>query len=43
MPTSNNRTVAIFQNPFGFSLTPIEAGGDFYMCVDDTNAMYVRC
>ncbi|GJN94719.1 hypothetical protein Rhopal_007810-T1 [Rhodotorula paludigena] len=31
VPTSNNRTVAIFQNPFGFSLTPIEAGGDFYI------------
>jgi hypothetical protein len=34
VPTSNNRTVAIYQNPFGFSLTAIAAGGDFYMCVD---------
>ncbi|BGP00846.1 hypothetical protein RTBOTA2_002159 [Rhodotorula toruloides] len=31
VPTSNNRTVAIYQNPFGFSLTAIAAGGDFYI------------
>ncbi|BGP44010.1 hypothetical protein JCM10449v2_008067 [Rhodotorula kratochvilovae] len=31
VPTSNNRTDVVYQNPFGFSLTAIEAGGDFYI------------
>ncbi|GAA5897781.1 hypothetical protein JCM8208_000260 [Rhodotorula glutinis] len=29
VPTSNNRTDVVYANPFGFSLTAIEAGGDF--------------
>lgn len=35
VPTSNNRTDVVYANPFGFSLTAIEAGGDFIMCVRD--------
>ncbi|GAA5969858.1 hypothetical protein JCM21900_004182 [Sporobolomyces salmonicolor] len=31
VPTSNNRTDATYRNPFGFSLTANEAGGDFYI------------
>ncbi|GAA6027071.1 hypothetical protein JCM8097_006088 [Rhodosporidiobolus ruineniae] len=36
--TSNNRTTAIYQNPFGFSLTTTSAGGDFYLNYQGTDA-----
>lgn len=31
---TNNRTNVVYKNPFGFSLTAIQAGGDFIMFVD---------
>ncbi|GAA5937070.1 uncharacterized protein JCM15063_000146 [Sporobolomyces koalae] len=31
VPSSSNRTDAVYANPFGFSLTANQAGGDFYI------------
>lgn len=30
---TNNRTDVVYKNPFGFSLTAVQAGGDFIMFV----------
>ncbi|KAM0750211.1 hypothetical protein T439DRAFT_247618 [Meredithblackwellia eburnea MCA 4105] len=31
VPTQNNETDVVYKNPFGFSLTATQAGGDFYI------------
>lgn len=37
-PTSNNRTVAVFSNPFGFDLQPIEAGPSITITYENVDA-----